>query len=99
MNYLIDKVYTGLIIGLLAPFLLLVSYYFYGFAEALSFFKYLQFLVASQIFTQVVSICVIVNLLIFFIFIWTYNNYAARGVLMATILYSLGIAFNTILTW
>jgi len=95
MTYLIDKLYTGLFLGIIAPFILLLAYYFYGFAEQLTFFKYIKFLLASQIFTQIASICVIINLLLFFIFIWTYNNYAARGVLMATIIYAMLIAFAT----
>jgi hypothetical protein len=95
MTYLIDKLYTGLFLGIIAPFILLLAYYFYGFSTQLTFFKYIKFLLASQIFTQIASICVIINLLLFFIFIWTYNNYAARGVLMATIIYALVIAFAT----
>ena len=48
-----------------------------------------DFLVQFQqmgMLSKVVSLAVIPNLLLFFIFIWTNRNFAARGVIFATLI-------------
>lgn len=82
-----DKGAIGFVFGLILPLITMVILYFalYGHLE---FSEFLRRLIISQLFFSVLSICVLPNLLLFFIFIWTMRNFAARGVLGATFFYA-----------
>ncbi len=83
-----DNSWLGFICGLLSPLLTLYVFYLIKYSH-ISFYKfYLDVLFANNIVTASVSLCVITNLLVFFIFIWTNRNYSARGVLFSTIIYA-----------
>ncbi len=77
----------GLALGILAPIATMVIVYYSKFSEYL-FNELIQFLLDTQIFTKIVSLCVIPNLVLFFIFIRLNYLYSARGVLLATILFA-----------
>lgn len=83
-----DNTWLGFICGMLAPMLTLYIFYLVKYSN-ISFYKfYLDVLFANNIVTASVSLCVITNLLVFFIFIWSNRNYSARGVLFSTIIYA-----------
>ena len=83
-----DKGWMGFLCGLIAPFFSLYIFSLVKYSH-LSFGEfYERILVANEIITPVISLCVITNLLVFFLFIWTNRNYAARGVLFATMIYA-----------
>ena len=82
-----DNMWLGLIPGLVLP---LLTFFIIGqlrydgsFREFLSHFQ------ATGMLSKVVSLAALPNLLLFFIFIWTERNYAARGVIFATLLVAL----------
>lgn len=75
---------SGLVPALVLPVLTLL-----GFWIVKSDRGFLDFLVQFQemrILSKVVSLAAIPNLLLFFICIWTNRNFAARGVIFATLL-------------
>ena len=77
----------GAITGLIAPLISLFVFYLVKYSQ-ISFSKFFNdILLGYNILLPVISLCVIVNLLVFFIFIWTNRNYSARGVLLATFVY------------
>lgn len=78
-----DKVYVGLISGILAPVLAFFAYYLWQF-RALSFLSFWDILIARGVLAPMFSLSAIPNLLVFFVFIWTDRMFAARGVLAAT---------------
>ena len=83
-----DSVLVGTIIGLITPMLALFIFYLVKYSH-LSFTQfYTEILLANNIVTPVISLCVISNLFVFFIFLWTNRYYNARGVLLATIVYA-----------
>ncbi|OFX83280.1 MAG: hypothetical protein A2W99_12300 [Bacteroidetes bacterium GWF2_33_16] len=82
-----DSLTLGLILGIAAPVLTMLIVYLLKF-NLYKVDELLDYLVAKQVFTKIVSLCVIPNLLLFFIFIRKNNLYSARGVLMATILFA-----------
>ena len=84
----LDAVWVGAIIGLGAPFLSLYVFSLVKYSHLTFLEFYEKILLANQIFTPVISLCVITNLLVFFVFIWSNRNYNARGVLLATIVYA-----------
>lgn len=84
----IDSLWIGLVIGLFSPSFPLFIFYLIKYAH-LSFGDFFsKILMGYNILTPVISLCVIVNLLVFFIFFWTNRNYSARGVLLATFMYA-----------
>lgn len=83
-----DSGWLGFAAGLFSPLLTLYVFYLIRYSH-MSFRKfYLDVLFANNIVTSSVSLCVITNLLVFFIFIWTHRNFSARGVLFATFIYA-----------
>lgn len=88
MKYSLNNLYLGLVLGLLIPVIALFIFYFSTYNNQ-SIIDYLSHLISIDIVTQLVSLCVVPNLLLFFIFIWTNKLYSARGVLFATIIYTI----------
>lgn len=83
-----DSGWIGFTCGMLAPMLTLFTFYLvkYSHLSFQSFF--VDVLGANNIVTSSISLCVITNLLVFFIFIWTNRNFSARGVLFSTFIYA-----------
>jgi hypothetical protein len=82
-----DSLPLGLILGIAAPIITMLIIYFLKF-NLYKADELLDYLVGLRVFTKIVSLCVIPNLLLFFIFIRKNYLYSARGVLMATILFA-----------
>ncbi|MFW5657469.1 MAG: hypothetical protein ACOCXS_02615 [Bacteroidota bacterium] len=83
-----NNVQLGIILGLAIPTLAFLLVYFIKF-NAISFVEFVGLLNSKAVFTQVLSLCVLPNLLSFFIFIWTNRMLSARGVLIATFVYTM----------
>lgn len=77
----------GSVLGILVPFISLLLYVEIKFDE-LSLIDFLQGYLKLGILTHVISLAVLPNLLVFFIFIQTNLLKAARGVLLATFLFA-----------
>lgn len=91
MRLKVNNVWLGLVSGLVVPWLVLLVYYRinYYYLTANDFLYKTVFL--ERVFVPLLSLCVIGNLLAFFIFIWTDKLLSARGVLFATILYAIAV--------
>jgi hypothetical protein len=76
------------VLGILAPVLGFAIIYLVAFNE-LTIAAYLELLVSRKKMSSVISLSVIPNLLLFFIFIWLNYLYSARGVLASTLLFAL----------
>jgi hypothetical protein len=80
-----DLMKLGFALGIIAPILSLVVVYFVRF-DGYTFPEFIQYLIKMKALSPIMSLMVIPNLLIFFIFIWLDHLYAARGVLAATVI-------------
>lgn len=87
MAHKIDKQKLGFLLGFIAPPLTFVIIYFISFPD-LSVAQYIDHLRLHSVFLKVVSLCVVPNLALFFLFIWKNYLLAARGVLTATMIYA-----------
>ena len=87
-----DSMITGLVTGLLLPEIVITAFYYIKFSE-MDINIFIQNMLLVNILSKIISLCVIPNLLLFFLYIWTNKLYAARGVIFATIIY----AFATII--
>jgi uncharacterized BrkB/YihY/UPF0761 family membrane protein len=88
MKSKIDKQWIGLVLGILAPIITMVVIYFVKFSDY-GFHELVNLLVLRNVFTQIVSLCVIPNLALFFFFINKNWYHVTRGVLLATILFAI----------
>jgi hypothetical protein len=77
----------GTALGLVAPVIVLLLFYVIRYSQ-ISFGRFLQMVNMEGTFSPRISLCVIVNLLIFYLFIWTNRYYSARGVILATFVYA-----------
>lgn len=92
MKSKINSTTLGLIIGLLVPILSILLVYAIKFQDEMSLQTFLDSLLVHKIYTKVMALGVYFgNIVFFFLFIKTDFLKAARGVLLATILYSLAI--------
>ena len=78
---------VGIILGLIAPLFVMLGFYLVKYSR-LSVNDFVKLIVEHQIFIPLMSLSAIINLLIFFIFYWTHRDYAARGVILATMVYA-----------
>ena len=85
-----NQLIKGTLVGIIAPVIAFIVYVtFYLEAEII---ETLNTLIAMDRLTHAMSLSVLINLVIFFMKLKTNRERAARGVLLATILYGLTIA-------
>lgn len=92
-----DKTWIGLILGLIGPFIAFVIYYFinYSYMTVSSFINYLKL---GDTYTPIISLCVLVNLAIFYLFIWKEKYRGTRGVLASTFIWAIFVMYLKFLT-
>jgi len=86
-----NTIWAGLIIGLVGPSLLMYGYWQlnYGYMDLE---KFVHFTVLGKVYIKLISLFSVINLATFFLFIWRNCNYTARGILLATFIYTLLVA-------
>ena len=85
-----DRFWVGFIPGILGPLFGILFFYAWQFSDR-SFQTYVGMAKSPTILSPLLSFGVIINLFIFFPFIWNDRYNAARGVIGATILYAVPI--------
>ncbi len=78
---------TGLLTGLLLPLAALAAYYFARYSD-LTFSEFLTTYKNMGVLTHIISLSVLPDLLLFFLFIRQDMLKAARGVLLSTFLFT-----------
>ena|SRR5581483_6093905 len=88
-----DSIVFGAIVGILTPLVTFTLYYLilHSYMPIVNFINYLK---GGDIFVATMSLCVVPNLLLFYIFIWTNRDKSSKGVILATILYAFWVAYN-----
>lgn len=82
-----NNTFSGLFLGILVPVITFFILY-YILSGDLTLNDYLKRLIDRNIQGHFISISVIPNLLVFFIFIWLNTMKAARGVLLSTFIWA-----------
>lgn len=88
MTSKVNNIKLGLLLGILAPAITMALIYLISFPEY-NLNELVDLLVRKRVFTKIVSLCVIPNLGLFFLFLNKNFYYAARGVLLSTVLFAL----------
>ncbi len=91
MNSNWNSIWTGLAIGLIAPSLLMY-FYWKGNYSYMDLSKFIQFVSMGKVYIKLISLFTVINIATFFLFIWKNCNYSARGILLATFIYTILVA-------
>jgi hypothetical protein len=87
----------GIIAGLFLPFLSLLMYWLWSFKFINFIPQFFKFLLMGRVLSAVLSLCLIPNLGMFFLFINKEYYKTTRGIILSTLLY--GFAIVAIKTW
>lgn len=85
-----DRILTGFLIGMAVPMIILLITYRVKFSE-MPFNDWISNLWQMKILLKLMSLCVFPNLGFFMLFYRNKYDMAARGVIMATFLYSFAV--------
>ncbi|RXQ97328.1 hypothetical protein EO244_00075 [Ancylomarina salipaludis] len=89
MKSLINNSYVGTLIGLLVPVLSIFIAYLVNFRDEMTFSQFIDGVLVLKIYAKLMAVAVYFgNVICFFLFIKLDWLKAARGVLLATIIYS-----------
>ncbi|MDA3868129.1 MAG: hypothetical protein PF489_15465 [Salinivirgaceae bacterium] len=88
-----DNIWLGLGLSIILTAIAFFGFYYINedrFHTLSTFFNYITF---TGMFSSVISLSALPNLILFFLFIWTRRYRSARGVLTAVMLITLLVAF------
>ena len=83
----LNKIWIGVIAGLIAPSITLWLYYIINYS-ALSVGRFINYLKLGDTYTPLISLCVLANLAVFYPFIWKEKWNGAKGVIGATFIWA-----------
>lgn len=87
-----DNLKLGIILGLLAPLLAMLIYYFWNFSRSMSLMEYFYVMKTNKpLLTAISSVSLLANAVIFTIYINTHRDQTAKGTFVATLLYGIFI--------
>ncbi len=85
-----DNLKLGILLGILAPLVAMVIYYFWNFSRSLSVSEYLYVLRTNKpLLTAISSLSLLANAVIFTFYINTHRDQTAKGIFVATLLYGI----------
>jgi hypothetical protein len=84
----LDKMWIGTLLGIISPIIVLTLFYLINYTH-ISFYGFLSKYMEHKALIPLFSLCTIINLGIFFLFIYTEKYYAARGIIFSTLIYAI----------
>jgi len=84
-----NKLYIGLIIGIILPLITTWLIFYFRFGDTFGYIEFIKSLMAAKGFAKLLSISVLPNLIIFLVAIKLDRLLAARGIVTATLLYGI----------
>ncbi len=86
-----NKLYIGLIVGLILPVLTSWLIFYFRFGDSMKVENFISNLIKLGSLTKLLSVSVISNLIVFLVAIKLDRLLAARGILTATLIYAVAI--------
>jgi len=83
-----NRLLTGLFLGLLMPFIVLLFFYLAKHPSA-DFNEYISIITRMNIVSPILSLCAVPNLILFYLFINKKWWYSARGLIFATLIWAI----------
>ncbi len=84
----LDKMWIGLLLGLISPVIVLAIFYLINYTH-ISFYGFLSKYMEHKALIPLFSLCAVINLGLFFLFIQKEKYYAARGIIFSTLIYTI----------
>jgi hypothetical protein len=85
-----DNLRLGMVLGLVAPIISLVIYYFVKFYPVYPFKEFLNFVRSDKSQITAISVpCLVLNIALFTIYINSHRDQTAKGVFAATLIYAI----------
>ena len=81
----LDSLWIGLVVGIFVPVLSLLMFYYSTFTKV----SFMDYSLQVRILPKIISLCVVPNLGVFFLFMWRNHYYSARGIILATVIITL----------
>jgi hypothetical protein len=88
---------TGLIAGLILPLISFSVFYLFRYRE-FAFLEFIRHIYSREILSPLLSLNILPNLLIFYLFIRKDYLFSARGVVLATLIFAVVVLFFRVLT-
>lgn len=88
----LDKIWFGLLCGIIGPMILFSAYHLIKYGH-MGLHRFVHYLETEGTFSPRISLCVILNLGLFFTFYWTKMDKAAKGIIGATFLFAFLVVY------
>lgn len=85
-----DSILLGIPVGLIGPVIGVLVFYFVNFSTS-NFSNFFRMAAAQNLLSPLLSLCALINLGVFFLFIKINYLQTARGIILSTFLYGLVI--------
>ncbi|MCG9881143.1 MAG: hypothetical protein MH472_11145 [Bacteroidia bacterium] len=85
-----DNLGLGFLLGLIGPTLGIIGFYLVNY-NASSFFDFVDLTITQKLLSPLLSLCCVINLALFYLFIHFEKYPTGRGIILATFLYGLVI--------
>jgi hypothetical protein len=82
----LDHVFLGFLLGVIAPSIAILIFYYLNFSTS-DLGSFLNLSVKEKLLSPLLSLCLVVNLGVFYLFIHFEKLFSARGVILATFLF------------
>ncbi len=90
-----DNIILGIVLGIVAPIFGMFIYYCFTYRYQTSFGGFIDYFKSVNLFIATISLsCYISNLPLFFLFIWREHYNTARGILFATVAYTVWVMYQ-----
>jgi len=83
-----DKMWVGAVLGIIAP-LIVFFLYLYNRYDYISLHEDMFTTLIKTIFAPLMSLSVVINLGLFYLFLWRKRGFAANGIILSTIVISI----------
>lgn len=88
----------GILLGIVLPFFALFLFYLRNYSHLMQADAFMQLLFDKNLFAPLIALCCISNLVAFFILYFMRRNYAARGIILATLLFALYVVYTKLVS-
>ncbi len=90
MKNKLDNFWLGLFAGLVAPSIGIILFYFFNYSIQ-NLTSFLSLAIKEKMLSPLLSLCVVINLGVFYLFIHYQKYVSAKGIIFSTFIYGLAI--------
>ena len=92
-----DNIVLSFMLGIIAPMLTFLLYYLINY-NYMPIYTFINFIKLGNLFKPIISLCILSNLAIFYLYIWKNKYKGTRGVIYSTFIWAafvIYLNFNT----